>query len=68
MKPEHIGDGNKCPKCSAQMRRFQHKKMWAPGDKQPYYFKYWDKCPGCRRIQLYEIAKVFCEPINSPAS
>lgn len=60
MKPVKVGMGRTCPKCKGKMGRFEHKPEWRPKPKQPYYFKYWDKCGPCKRMQHYEEAKTSC--------
>lgn len=59
MKPEFTGEGKNCPKCRKQMKRYKHKSRWVPKAKQPYYFRFWDKCKSCRHLQHYEEAKIF---------
>jgi hypothetical protein len=60
-KAIRAGAGGMCPKCKLVMQRFEHPEAWRPKANQPYFFKYWDICKGCRRIQMYEIAKVYCD-------
>lgn len=55
-----IGDGNNCPKCKQPMKRYEHDENWLPRSNS-YYFKYWDTCKGCRRVQHYECAKIYVD-------
>jgi hypothetical protein len=57
-KRRKLGAGNACPKCSRQMKRFEHGDGWKPKAGQPFWYKYWDICARCRHIQHYECAKV----------
>jgi hypothetical protein len=57
-KSREVGEGEKCPKCRAVMKRFGHPPHWKPKPSQPYYFEYWDICARCRHIQHYECAKI----------
>jgi len=65
MKPEIIGNGNDCPKCSNPMQRCRHKAEWKPKPRQPHYFQYWDRCRDCRHVQHYECAKVNLDTCSS---
>jgi len=52
-----VGPGEICRKCGKQMKRFSHGQNWKPKQRQPYFFRYWDKCK-CGMLQHYEAAKV----------
>lgn len=53
-----IEGGKICPKCGSRMQRWMHSRNWKLPIGQNYYFKYWDTCQKCRRLQHYEEAKV----------
>jgi DNA-directed RNA polymerase subunit RPC12/RpoP len=59
MKSIQVGMGNHCPVCDTRMLRKKHPDGWTAKPKQPYYFRFWDCCNKCRRIQHYESAKIF---------
>jgi hypothetical protein len=56
-KAAKIEGGSICPKCKLMMQRFEHGPNWKPKASQPYFFRFWDICKGCRHIQHYEAAK-----------
>jgi hypothetical protein len=50
---------NKCPKCKQLMQRRSHSFLTTKILKQPFYFKEWDYCRGCKHLQHYEEFKVW---------
>lgn len=53
-----LGDGENCPTCwNVIMERVAHDPRWVPRPGRDW-FKFWDKCPQCKRIQLYETQRV----------
>ena len=50
--------GKVCPVCCKKMERRGWKFGREPKHK-PYYFKAWDYCNNCRRIQHYEEFKTY---------
>lgn len=57
-KSVRIDGGKGCPKCKTAMQRYEHSPQWVPAPKQASYFRYWDYCNTCNRMQLYEAARV----------
>lgn len=64
-KAVKIEGGEKCKKCKRIMQRFEHPPHWRPKQKQPYYFRSWDKCQ-CEMSQMYEAAKVILIKPDDP--
>jgi hypothetical protein len=62
-----IGKGNRCPKCSELMERFEHTPGWQPRPGKAWY-AYWDLCPRCRRLQHYPEAWRPATPVDEEGS
>lgn len=58
-KPLVTQSVHKCPKCGVLMQRRSHSFLTTKILKQPFYFKEWDYCRGCKHLQHYEGYKVF---------
>lgn len=56
-----LGKFNPCPKCGKLMQHYGHKEITAKMLQQPYYYSEWDRCWGCRHMQMY---KEFIVPVS----
>jgi hypothetical protein len=54
---EPIEGAEACRRCNATMVRYQHAEGWQPRPNQSFFFRWWDVCSRCRRIQHYGAAK-----------
>ena len=56
-RPVRIKGGELCPDCEIPMVRYQHSDRWQANPRFGYW-RYWDRCYRCDRMQNYEAAKV----------
>ena len=62
MKIKITEEGQPCRHCGTPVQKQIHKSNWKPKPGQPFYFRYWFRCPQCHAYYMVEDAKVWCIP------